>query len=90
MAQIDGDAVLADGHSLDQKMDDARLLRRVQRRPKLIEPAECCDDCLFIDGWALVSEGLDRSGRDLRRAYHAPDFADDSVLDHPCGQAQRA
>ena len=37
MAQIDGDAVFADGHPLDQKLDDAGLLRRIQRRPELIE-----------------------------------------------------
>lgn len=46
MAQIDGDAVLADGHPLDQKMDDAGLLRRIQSRPKLIELAERGDDSM--------------------------------------------
>jgi hypothetical protein len=87
MAQIDGDAVFANGHPLDQKLDDAGLLRWIERRPELIELAQRRDNCLLIDGWALVSKGLDRSGRDLGRADHAPDFPDDGVLDHSGRQA---
>ena len=39
MAQVDRDAVLADGDPLDKEMDDAGLLCRIQCRPKLIELA---------------------------------------------------
>ena len=48
MAQIDGDAVFADGHPFDQQLDDAGLLRRVERRPELVELAERLDDRLLI------------------------------------------
>lgn len=85
MAQIDRDAVLPDCHTLDQKVDDAGLLCRIQRRPELIELADRRDDRLLVDGPAFLPEGLDRSGGSLGCADHAPNLPDDGVLDHACG-----
>ena len=90
MAEVNRDAFLADGHPLDQKLDNAGLLRRIERRPELIEIAKRFNDRLLIDGRALLAKGFDRSGHDFGRADHAADFADDGVLDHACRQAQRA
>lgn len=70
--KIDGDAVLAGGDRLDQKLDDAGRLRPIKRCPALIELTKRSADRLLIDvglSWptAMIVRAATLGARMMRR-----------------------
>src|SRR5690606_24267628 len=83
-SETDVDPVEAHVYPVDQKLDDARLLRWEQLFPQRIEPLQRIAHLGFGQLWLLRSSGTPCADNDLRLAKQSTQLVDHRRLDLPC------